>query len=189
MKIVIGLLGEKRAGKGTFVKLLSEFAKPKTVGCIRSVDVLYETLKIWDLEPSRSNLQNLFQAMEPKYGKEVLTQAVYKKIMSDESDIVIFDGVRMPADRDMVRKFEKNFLVYVTASPELRWERGKIAKEKAGEDTASFEQFMEEEKAHTEEFIPKIGEEADFKIANEGTLEDYEKEVKKFLDKIISPLF
>jgi len=185
MPVIIGLLGEKRAGKGTFVRILTELAKPKTVGVIHSVDIFYETFKTWSIEPTRANLSALFVAMKEQYGEDVLTSAVYKKMISDKSDIVIFDGVRMPADRDMVRKFENNFLVYVTAGPKMRWERGKIAKEKAGEDKISFEQFMKEEEAHTEKFIPKIGEEADFKIVNEGTLEDYKNEVKRFLeDKI-----
>ena len=188
MPIIVGLLGEKRAGKGTFVKLLMEISKPKTVGVVRPVDILHETLKTWSVEPTRANFQSLFVAMKERYGENVLTNAVYKKIISDKSDIVIFDGVRMPPDRDMVRKFENNFLVYVTADPKTRWERGKIAKEKAGEDKASFEQFMAEEKAHTEQFIPKIGAEADFKIVNEGTLENYKREVSRFYEEKVKTL-
>jgi dephospho-CoA kinase len=183
MPVVIGLIGEKRAGKGTFVKFLPELAEPKKVGVVRSVDILYETLKIWDIEPTRSNLQSLAIIMDEKYGKGTLTNAVKKKIFESMDDVVVFDGVRWPTDVELVRSFEKNFLVYVTASPKLRWERGKLAGEKAGEDKASFEQFMEEEKAYTEEFIPKIGAGADFKIANEGTLEDYRSAVRKFCEE------
>ena len=188
MAVIIGLLGEKRAGKGTFVKLLKEIAQPKIIGVVRSVDILFETLKIWKIEPTRSNLQNLVRAMEEKYGQGTLTQAVYGRIINDSSEVVVFDGVRLETDLVLIRKFEKNFLVYVTASPRTRWERSKTASEKAGENFASLEQFMDEEKAYTEQFISKIGAAADFKIINEGTIEDYRKEVKRFYDALLPSL-
>lgn len=184
--ILIGLLGEKRSGKGTFINFLAEFAKPKHVGRIRSVDVLYETLKIWGIDATRKNLIKLTVAMDGAYGKGTLTEAVRQRIVKDNSDIVIFDGVRWPTDEKLIRSFGKNLIVYVTANPETRWKRGLTAGEKVGEDKATFEEFLKEEKAKTEEFIPDIGSRADFKIVNEGTLENYKKEAQKFCEKFLN---
>lgn len=182
--VLIGILGEKRSGKGTFVKFLFECVRPMTVGRVRSVDILYETLIIWDIEATRTNLQKLAIVMDDAYGKGMLTEAVRQRISKENADIVIFDGVRRPTDENMIRSFENNFLIFVTASPETRWKRGLLAGEKVGEDKATFEKFMDEEKAETEKFISEIGSRADFKITNEGTLEDYKKEVQKFCEKI-----
>ena len=184
--ILIGLLGEKRSGKGTFVNFLTECARPKRVGRIRSVDVLYETLKIWGIDATRMNLTNLAIAMDGAYGKGTLTEAVRQRIAKESSDIVIFDGVRWPTDEKLIRSFDKNLIVYVTAGAETRWKRGLKAGEKVGEDKATLEEFLKEEKAKTEEFIPDIGSRADFKIVNEGTLEDYKKEAQKFCEKFLN---
>ena len=183
--LLVGLLGEKRSGKGTFVNFLMQRVKPKSVGRVRSVDVLYETLKIWGIDATRMNLIKLAVAMDSAYGKGTLTEAVRQRIAKDNSDIVIFDGVRWPTDEKLIRSFEKNLIVYVTAGAKTRWLRGLTAGEKVGEDKTTFEKFLEEEGAKTEEFISGIGSRADFKIVNEGSLEDYKKEVQKFCEKFL----
>ncbi len=186
MKIVIGLLGEKRSGKGKFIELLRNIVKPITVSQIGSAAVLSETLKIWEIEPSRSNLQKLAILMDREFGKGTVTNAVFQRILSDPSDIVIFDGVRWPSDIKKIKTFEKNYVVYVTANPDMRWRRSRLMNEKVGENTASYEQFIDEEKAYTEQFISEIGANADFKIVNEGTLEDFKNEVRRFCKEKLS---
>src|SRR3989338_1289494 len=181
--ILIGLLGEKRSGKGTFVNFLSECVRPKRVGRVRSVEVLYETLKIWGIDATRMNLTKLAIAMDNAYGNGTLTEVVRQRIAKDNSDIVIFDGVRWLTDEKLIRGFEKNLIIYVTSDAEMRWKRGRAAAEKVGEDKTTFDEFLKEEKAKTEQSIPDIGSRADFKIVNEGTLEDYKKEVRKFCEK------
>jgi len=78
--LLVGLLGEKRSGKGTFVNFLMQRVKPKSMGRVRSVDVLYETLKIWGIDATRMNLIKLAVAMDGAYGKGTLTEAVRQRI-------------------------------------------------------------------------------------------------------------
>ena len=188
MKIVIGLVGEKGGGKGTFTNLLREIATGKSIGCKRSGDVLLETLKIWNITPNRTNLQKLAVIMDKTYGAGALTGAVQKRIIEDPSDITVFDGVRWTSDAQMIRQFSPNFLIYITADARTRYERTKLRKEKAGEENASFEQFLKEEKAETEIFISRIGEAADVKINNNGSLEELKERVADFYENHIKTL-
>ncbi len=49
----------------------------------------------------------------------------------------------------------------------------------------TFEQFMIEEKAYTEIFISKIGSNADFKIQNNSTINEFKQKVREFYEKYL----
>ena len=189
-KLVIGLVGEKGGGKGKFTELIKEWAKIvtckfPTVKSTRFSDVLNDILKILSVSPSRENLQKLVLNLKNAYGPDILTNAVHNRVLNEESDIVILDGIRWPTDEQMLRKFPNNILVYITADAKIRYERTKIRGEKAGESEASFEQFQKEEQVETEIFIPQIGSRADIKIRNNGTIEEFEDEIRNFYEQFI----
>lgn len=183
MKTVIGVVGEKGSGKGIFVHMLQALSS-KSIDCVKSSDVLAETLTMWDISLTRSNLQQLAIIMNAKYGDTTLSHAVEKRIRDFPADTVIYEGIRWPSDVEMIKKFPKNILVYITASPEVRYKRTLKRKEKVGEGNATFEQFMQEENVLTETSIPSIAAQADVKILNSGTKEELEEKVSKFFSLI-----
>ncbi len=187
--IVLGVVGENSGGKETFAKLLSEIAINKKVIIVKFSDVIRDTLKIWDIIPTRDNFTNLSLAMNKAFGDGTLPHAIYSKVMNTTADIVILDGPRGLDDEELVRKFPKNFMVYVTASVELRYERSKKRNEKAGEDSKTFEKFLSEEKGDREIYIPEISKRSNYKIENNGTVEDYKEKIKKFYEEFIIPQF
>ncbi|MDO8498746.1 MAG: AAA family ATPase [bacterium] len=185
-KLIVGLVGEKGGGKGTFVDLLKELNPTLKIDRFRSSDILNETLKVWDISSTRENLSKLAVSMDQTYGLGTLTHAMEQMIKNSQAEVVFFDGVRWKTDVKMLKKFPQSLIVYVTANPQLRYERTKARKEKAGEDKTNFEQFMEEEKAHTEVFISQIGASADFTITNEESLEEFKTQVQQFIKQYLS---
>lgn len=180
MKVLIGLVGENGSGKDTFTTFFSAQVAPKKVKRIRFSDILAETLNAWGIPTSRANLQNLAIIMDGKYGKGTLTSATSKRIQSNKADIIILEGIRWATDVKMLKKFENSILVYVTSDPKIRFERMKKRKEKVGEKDLTFEQFKREEKAKTEIEIPRLGSKAEFKIENNGSLDEFRKKVEEF---------
>ncbi|MEK9185982.1 MAG: hypothetical protein AAB885_00155, partial [Patescibacteria group bacterium] len=81
--------------------------------------------------------------------------------------------------------FNNCFLIYITADLSYRYHRSKDRGDKSGENTATLEQFMEQERAKTELWISQISSRADFKIVNNGTLEEFTAEVQKILAQIL----
>lgn len=185
MKYVIGVVGENGAGKDTFSAFFTAAAAPLSVKRMKFSDVLLDTLTMWGIEPTRANLQNLAIIMDKEYGKGSLTRAVNARVREDESDIIILEGVRWKSDIPMIRSFRNSKLIYVTADPEIRFERMKKRGEKAREINLTRKRFLNEEKAGTEIEIPKIGKRADFILENNDSLIDFRKKVDAVVSKII----
>lgn len=186
---VIGLVGEKGSGKQTFVNYLKEIASlpsaPRNdkgevlnIRQVRFSDILAQTLMMWDLPISRSNLQKLAVIMNDTFGAQALANAAKFSIEGDSADIIILDGIRREGEFKWTGSFEDNTLIYVTADQDLRYQRLKKRSEKVGEVGLTFEQFLEEEKSKAETEIPKISKKAQIKIENNGSLEEFKQKIK-----------
>lgn len=184
MKIVVGILGEKGSGKETFGNYLIEKLSDLKVSRTRFSDIIRETLDIWHLDQSRKNLQDMSLIMRKNYGEGVLSKAMEHRIKDLESDLVIIDGVRWPEDVALLRKFKKNFLVYITAEAKIRFKRLKIRGEKSGEANMNFKQFHEEEQAFAESFIKELSKQAEVKIDNNGSFDELNLQIDKFIKRL-----
>lgn len=182
--LLIGLVGEKGSGKDTFAKYLSEISDKK-ISHIRFSDLLKQTLKLWDLPISRSNLQKLAQLLED-YGPGTVAHGIEKQINETNAEIIILDGIRWKPDVELLKKFPDSKLVYITADPKLRFQRLKQRGEKDGESEMSYDQFLEEEKAPNELLIAEIGANADTKISNNSNIENFEEEIKNFCETYLT---
>lgn len=184
---MIGLVGEKGSGKETFFKFLKKLTPQRKIVQLRFSDILAETLDLWDIPNTRSNLQQLAIIMNTGYGRGTLTHTMSKRIQNQKADIILIDGVRWLEDGNMIRQSPNNLMVYITAKVQLRYQRLKLKSDKVGEAGVSLAQFMEEEKIQTELLIPKIGSKADYKIVNNNTLDEFKKEIEKFTEQVLKP--
>lgn len=197
MKILIALTGEIGGGKGTVAKILQEELGKRgyTVSLHRFSDVLYATLGIWEIPPTRKNLQRIavlmrgeaWEEMTSEERQSILASAVKKIIKNRKEDVVIIDGVRWWEDVPVIRGFPNSIFLYITASPEKRYERRKKANEKSNEGNLTWEGFLENEKAPNEVLIPDIGKMADRRIVNENSLGELEGLVRLVLQTDILP--
>jgi len=183
-KIVIGLIGEKGAGKGTVSDYLIEKYKAIHYGTSK---ILRRTLEDLHLPVTRDNLVKLALVLKEGYGPSVIIDSLITDMEKNGSDIIIADGIRMHGD---VEPFKKKYgpdfyLVYVTADTRLRYERTKARKQNHGEDQTTFQEFLEEEAKLTEISIHEIGKQADFKLSNNGAPEDLIKQVEEMLKAIL----
>lgn len=175
---VIGLSGQKASGKGFFVTMIEELFPDKTILHVKSSDVLGEILDILNVSKTRQNLQDLAPALTEPFGDDVISAAVAHRIRSTPSDIAIFDGVRWEADLVMIRTFPRSRVVFIDADERVRYERSRGRGEKVGEAQASFTEFKRQEGASTETSLPWIRERADVVIENNGSLNEFRKNIQ-----------
>lgn len=188
MKAIIGLVGEKGAGKETVISMITELVGHKHVCHEQFSSILFETLQAWGIPATRANLQKLAVVMNEGYGDGTLARAVKNRLGTIDRDLVLLEGIRWDADVALVKSFEKSMLIYVTATPRLRFERTRLRGHKVGESEATFEQFLHEEQAPNEIHIARIGATARATIVNDGTLADLKKAVRMIFDHEVSPM-
>ena len=179
-KKIIGLIGEMGAGKDTFCDYLKE--SYQNVYFLKFSDALTEILKMFFDDVKREDQQWLSSALRERFGQDVLVKALVKKIEKITDGIIILNGVRRPDDFKALRSIGGK-LIYVTADVKLRWERVKVRGEKADDDVP-FEKFVEMGKAEAESLITAIGVQADIKIENNGSKEEFYQKVKESIDSI-----
>lgn len=172
-------MGEKLAGKDTVANFLVE-----KYGAyhIRFTHILDDILKLLNLPISRRNEIDLGLGLRKIFNNRVLGNAVISRAQSSAASVVVINGIRMDEMEDIKRIGAH--IVYVTAGPELRFKRYQLRKEKADDGIMDYSQFLEQEKELTEIGIPELGAKADFKIVNEGSLQQLHNEVDKIIEKL-----
>jgi len=180
-KIVIGLVGEMGAGKDTIIEHIKE--NFKDVVSLKFSTPLNETLKIFFDEIKREDQQWLVNGLRERFGQDILARAIAKKIRSIDGGIILLNGIRVWDDYDVIKEIEGAHIIYVTANDKIRWERMSKRGEKA-DDKCTWEEFLKKHKNATEISIAKIGEKADFKIENNGTLKELYEKTDKLIEKL-----
>lgn len=166
-RIVVGIVGESGSGKDTVAAYL---ANVYHVVPLRFSEPIKDVLLMFFDHPSREDQAWIAVEFKKHFGKDVFCRALKKKLPSEEH--VSFNGLRYLVDYEFLRSIENNFLIYVTASQKVRWQRIFDRGEKS-DDNLSLKQFIEmEANLETERDIPLIGSKADFTITNEGTVEE-----------------
>ncbi len=178
--IVIGVIGEKGSGKETFGTLLAEILPDKKVVGIATSNILKQTLALWNLADIRENYTKLVVSMEQIFGAGSLAKANRKLIEGSDAQIVVVDGLRRYPEIDLIRSFPQNYLVYLTASPQVRFERIKNRRERENETAMSFDLFLQEENLETEQLIKEMAKGADYTIENNEGLEEFKSGIEKF---------
>lgn len=142
MPLVIGVVGEKGSGKGTFADIFRVACPGKRIATIRFSDILRETLTRWAIPESRANLQKIAMTMVGAFGTDALANAIVARVNAMDADVVILDGIRRKSELTLLRQFPSNMLIYVTAPLAVRFERLRQRRENIGEGTMSYEQFL-----------------------------------------------
>lgn len=178
MKKIIGLTGEMGAGKDTFCDHTIKVSQ-EPVFCFKFSDPLSEVLKVFFDEVSRKDQQWLAITLRERFGNDILAEAIKKKINNIEKGLIILNGIRYREEFNMIKKMAGK-IIYITADSKLRWQRLQHRGEKK-DDRVPYEKFLELEKAATESLIQEMGQEADFKIENNGFFEEFYSVIDKLI--------
>ncbi|MBU2612899.1 hypothetical protein KJ925_00370 [Patescibacteria group bacterium] len=179
--LIIGLVGRQGSGKGTTAKILTERFGATTV---RYSDLLKEILAILAIDMTRENLVNLSETLRATFGEDTFAYAVDLRIRKSGAPLVIVDGIRRAEDTAALESLPHFRLVEVTASARQRFNRMKMRGEKMRERDMTWDEFVMEEIAPTENSISAIASRAWKTIDNDGTLEDLTRQVDAMMTEL-----
>jgi dephospho-CoA kinase len=177
--MIIGLVGEKLAGKDTIANYLVEKYGADHFRFTHILDAILEDL---DMPVSRQNEINLGMGLRKVFGDHVLVEALEKRVRQSWAKLIVVNGIRMD-EADIVKSWGAK-IIYVTAPIETRFERYNRRREKADDAQMDRDQFIRQEKTVTEVNIPELGAKADYKIENVGSMEELYKKVDEIVKKL-----
>ena len=188
-KLIIATVAEKGAGKGLFIEIVRKLLPGKKIVSVRFSDIWREILRLLGKEESRENISNLATAIRALFNDDgILVGAMERRLVDIDADIMILDGIRKPEEVEPLVRRQNGVLLYIAASPEVRFKRRREHAETTDETGMNWEQFIHQENIATEISIRAIGETmADYRIENNGTIEEFEAKIKEFVHANVLP--
>lgn len=194
-KVIIGVAGRNGAGKDTFTKLCVEIIKEKNgleAKVHSSGEIIMACLRICNLWESRPNAQKFVEVMEQGFSKGFLSKAMRKLLIEDPSPCVFFNGVRLESDAVMLRNLDtpgiNSSIVYVRRDQKLRFDGMRNRKTKVGENDLTWEKFLEQEAAMTEQYMGELEKQAHVAIGNNSSLDELKELARAFCEIHVLPL-
>ncbi len=179
--MIIGLTGENCAGKGTAADYLAK----RSFYYYSLSDAIREELAARGIEITRENLIRVGNELREKFGAGILAERILEKVQKQSDKNFVVDSFRTPAEVEVFRKVKDFTLVYVTASPKVRFERMK--KRQREGDPNTFEAFLkiEEQEAKNEDKAKQNTHAtyklADKKVENENDFKGFQLSLDELL--------
>ena len=180
-KIIIGLTGQIACGKGVVKNFLIENYQANDY---RFSSILRDVLKRLNIEESRVNIAKMSTLLRQGFSEDLLAQAMAKDVKNDPSTFIVIDGIRRMADIKFLKELDNFFLVSIEAEAEIRYQRVVERNENPGDDKKTWEDFLVDERAETEQQIPETMGQANFTINNNGSWDELWQEIHNLVKKI-----
>jgi len=180
-KIIIGLVSQISAGKGTVAKYLEEKYKATTH---RYSTMLRDILNRLYLKINRGNMQALSTILRKNFGEDILAKVITADVKNDNNKIIMVDGIRRMADIKYLIKLPEFKLVRIIADPKIRYQRITKRTENAGDRQKTYEEFLNDEKKEADADIPKVMEKAEIEINNNGGVNELYKQIDDLIENI-----
>lgn len=184
-KIIIGITGTLGAGKGAIV----DYLKTKGFAHYSVRAFLIEEINRRQMSITLESMIKVANDLRAQYGSSYIVEELYKKALNSSNNNVIIESIRSTGEVEGLKKLGTCYLISVDAPLQTRYQRV-IARNSDNADILSFEEFVEKENVQMNNTdqnkgnIAKCMEMADYKIINEGTLEELHAQIEKILEKI-----
>ena len=182
--LIIGITGTLGAGKGTIVEFLT---KEKGFAHFSVRASIAEEIIRRGMDVNRDSMVLVANDLRKNNSPSFITDCLFEKALSLGKNSII-ESIRTPGEVYSLRKKGGFYLFAIDADPEIRYRR--ISLRNSETDKVSFETFLENEQREMEspdpnaQNIGKCMELADFKLWNNGTMEQLNRQIEEVLMKI-----
>jgi dCMP deaminase len=175
----IGIAGRNAAGKTRAVEYLERRSFHR---CSLS-DVIRAELRAEGVEPTRERMIRRGRELRARFGPGVLAQRVERLLPPGRNHVI--DSIRHPAEVEALRAAGDFKLLWIEASPEVRFERSRARARVGDPDTLEeFEALEAQELASDEpsgQQLLAVAALADETISNQGDPRELESALERFV--------
>jgi len=180
-KIIFGFVGQIASGKDVSQKYIVE---KYGASSHRFSTMLRDILNRLYIDITRENLQNLSFDLRQRFGSDTLARVIAEDVKNDTHDIVIVEGIRRMADIIKLKDFPNFYMISIDAQAEIRYNRLVKRNENVGDKNKTFAQFLTDGQAEAEKEIPAVMAAAQYRVNNDGTLDDLYQQLEKIISTI-----
>lgn len=165
---VIGVVGLPASGKGEFSKIAAETGIPVIV----MGDMIRAAVSQAGLKPTDANFGATANRLRAENGMDAIAALCVPEINSKNTRLVLVDGIRGDAE---VRLFRKHFSTFTLVSIDSSFEKrlDRIRARGRSDDFVLPESLHTRDEREMNWGLNKALAEADIKIKNEGSLEEF----------------
>ncbi len=173
---LIGLTGTNGSGKGE----AAAFFKAHGYSYFSLSDIIRGELIQGRREITRDNLIQKGNQLREKHGADILARRVMDQVIGK----AVIDSIRNLREVEYLRTQEGFILLAIDAPVEIRYTR--VTQRGRNESASSLQEFIDKEeeemrqKEKGQQLEPCMRS-ADYRVTNEGSLEDFFKKLEKFL--------
>nr|WP_319538399.1 dephospho-CoA kinase [uncultured Methanospirillum sp.] len=176
---VIGIVGMPGSGKGEFSAVSAELGIPVVV----MGDVIREEVKKEGLPPVDANMGVVARRLREQYGMAAIAHVCIPVIESQNSPMVLIDGIRGDAEvREFAEHFPDFILIAIDSSLETRFERLKVRGR--SDDLNDISELSSRDERESSFGLREAMNLATMRVENTGTLTEYQKTVRSTLEQI-----
>lgn len=181
--MIIGLTGTLAAGKGEIV----EFLKEKGFRHYSVREFLIREIKERGLEVNRDNMVLVANQLREMHSPSYIAERLYEEAKNDKVNCII-ESLRTVGEINALKEKGEFVLLAVDANTGIRYVRSQSRKSET--DKISFERFIEDEKREmfsddpNKQNLSECIKLADFRIDNNGSLEEFHKKLEKIYQEI-----
>jgi len=177
-KTIFGLVGELASGKDVTKKYLEDHYG---ASCHRFSTILRDVLRRLYLPIVRENLQDLSTVLRQRFGEDLLAKIIAEDVKNDPHEIIVVDGIRRDADIAYLKTLPGFILLSLEVEAKTRYERLIKRQENADDASKTYEQFIADGKKEAELEIPNVMAKANYKLNNNGTLENLYQQIEEII--------
>lgn len=180
-KLIIGLVGEICSGKDTVADYLKKKYGAETISFSQPLRDILDRLS---LPQTRINMADLGISLRGAFGQDLLSKVIAAEVKMGKKKIQVLPNVRLESDIIYLKKEPGFVLINVDADIKTRFERIKKRGQNTDDKSKTWAGFLKDAKLPTEIQIRQLAKKCKYKLDNNGSYKDLEKQADALIKKM-----